>query len=115
MNASTGLIGIFLALGALAVSSAHSKTAEAHSGAQPAFVSVSAAASVALTAVAPKIPAGPEPVSELSFATLAPTPEPPRALRRMDTRELTPALMQAAAVVVRQNYAKPVGTNVDIH
>jgi hypothetical protein len=117
MNASTGLIGIFLALGALAMSSVHSKTAEAHVGAQPAFVSVSAAASVALTTVAPNIPAAPEPVlaSELSFAALAPTPEPPRTLRRMETRELTPAMMQAAAQVVRQNYAKPVGTNVDIH
>lgn len=115
MNTSTGLIGIFLALGALAVSSAHSKTAEAHSGAQPAFVSVSAAASVALNTVAAKIPAAPEPMSELSFAALAPTLEPPRTLRRMDTRELTPAMMQAAAEVVRQHYANPVGTNVDIH
>ena len=32
----------------------------------------------------------------------------------MQTCELTPAMMQAAAQVVRKYYAKPVGTNVDI-
>ena len=46
-------------------------------------------------------------VNETTWATQA------RALRRMQTCELTPAMMQAAAQVGRKYYAKPVGTNVD--
>ncbi len=113
MNKGTGVFGMFLALGAMLVSSANTKTAEARSSYSNlhAFKASETAPVVATTqsrdVVAVATPASAERIT------------PPHLLenlklRRMQKAEITPAMLQLAAQVVRKHYAKPVGSEVTV-
>jgi hypothetical protein len=130
MNAGTGVVSIFLALGALVISAVSSKTADA----RPSYSNLQAFKAVAVTAPAPTTPA----VDAASIATVVTAPEsapsvpvaaailadaerisPPRllqnrGLRRLKKAETSPAMLQTAARIVRKHYAKPVGTEITV-
>jgi hypothetical protein len=131
MNAGTGVVSIFLALGALVISAVSSKTADA----RPSYGNLHAFKAAAIAA--PATPAT-TPVAPVSTATVAPTTEsaakapvtvaaaadverisPPhllenRGLRRLKKAETSPAMLLAAARIVRKHYAKPVGTEITV-
>ncbi len=120
MNTGTGVAGIFLTLGALLVSAANVKTAEARSSNLHAFKVPTTAPSAS---VASGVPAVETPSSRHEAAANAPanaehiTPPHPfenRGLRRMQKAEISPAMLELAARVVHKHYAKPVGTEVTV-
>ena len=123
--AKPGVLGICLmALSAWIASSANTKTAEARSSlvpalatstpAQPARVTTSIA-----TVAAPLAPVV-APLSPIAIELEIITPPPadlrlenPK-LRRMQKEEISPAMLALAAKLVREHYAKPVGTQVEV-
>lgn len=135
MNAGTGVVSIVLALGALVISAVSSKTADArpsysnlHAFKAPA---ITAPATTATTATTPVVPASTDTVAPVTdSATKAPVSvaaaaddaeriSPPRllenrGLRRLKKAETSPAMLQAAARIVRRHYAKPVGTEITV-
>lgn len=130
MNAGTGVVSIFLALGALVISAVSSKTADA----RPSYSNLHAFKATAIAAPATATPA----VAAVSTSAVAPTTDsaeakapvavapaeaerisPPRllenrGLRRLKKAETSPAMLQAAARIVRKHYAKPVGTEITV-
>ncbi|HYQ43094.1 MAG TPA: hypothetical protein VER11_14030 [Polyangiaceae bacterium] len=122
MRAKTGVAGIFLlALGALVVSSTRARTAEAHSsagqGSKLASVQISAPV-IHVPAVA--APAAVTVVVPVAAATEIITPPPadpyledPK-LRRMKPNEISKRMLEVAAKIVREHYAKPVGTLIEV-
>jgi hypothetical protein len=119
MNTGTGVLSIVLALGALLVSASNSKSAEA----RPSYTNLKAFKTMA-TATQAAVPtpsqavANPAPVA---VAAQAPAERitPPhllenRGLRRLKKAETSPAMLQAAARIVRRHYAKPVGTEITV-
>ena len=121
MHTGTGVLGILLALGALLVSSTNTKNAEA----RPSYTNLRAfkTPSVAgpLAAPAPvatdETTPSPEPVA--AAAASAERITPPHLLenhhlRRMQKAEISSAMLQMAAQIVRKHYAKPVGTEVTV-
>lgn len=123
MRTSTGILGTIVAVGALLVGSANGKTAEARSAA-PAIQTATAAAPATVPAatVEPVVTArvlvvesaavDAEPVIE---RVSPPTLLQGRRLRRLDNAEVSPAMLQLAARIVHTYYAKPVGTEVQVH
>jgi len=132
MNTGTGVMSIFLALGALIVSAANSKTAEA----RPSYTNLHAfrAAStndVAVATITTPVATITTPVATITtpVATIT-TPvaamtvpveriSPPhllenRGLRRLKKAETSPAMLQLAASIVKRHYAKPVGTEITV-
>lgn len=128
MNAGTGVVSIFLALGALVISAVSSKTADARPSYSNlhAFKATAVASPAAMTpAAAPAstaVVATAEKASSRVGATAAPAAErisPPhllenRGLRRLKKAETSPAMLQEAARIVRKHYAKPVGTEITV-
>jgi hypothetical protein len=125
MNTGTGVVSIFLALGALIVSAANSKTAEA----RPSYTNLHAfrAAATNDVAVAPSaVPVAPSAVLIAPSAVLVapsaapverispPHPLENRGLRRLKKAETSPAMLQLAARLVKRHYAKPVGTEITV-
>ncbi|MES1186973.1 MAG: hypothetical protein ABUL60_24375 [Myxococcales bacterium] len=125
MNTGTGVLSVFLALGALIVSAANSKTAEA----RPSYTNLHAfrAASTNDVAVATSttpVAAIPTPVVTIPTPVAAMTTpveriSPPhllenRGLRRLKKAETSPAMLQLAASIVKRHYAKPVGTEITV-
>jgi hypothetical protein len=132
MNAGTGVVSIFLALGALVISAVSSKTADA----RPSYSNLHAFKATAITA--PATTATTPLVAPTSTVTTVAAPEtvpsapvvvaaavdaeriaPPRllqnrGLRRLKKAETSPAMLQAAARIVRRHYAKPVGTEITV-
>jgi hypothetical protein len=119
MNTGTGVLSIVLALGALLVTAANSKSAEARPSytnlkAFKASTTVTQAATPALTNAVP---------SRAPVAVTASVPAelitPPhllenRGLRRLKKAETSPAMLAAAAQLVKKHYAKPVGTEITV-
>lgn len=110
-----------LALGALLVNAVNSKTAEA----RPSYANLHAfKASTTLTAmqaVAPTASRDAAPAAAVVVAAQAPAERisPPRllqnrGLRRLKKAETSPAMLQAAAQIVRKHYAKPVDTEITV-
>jgi hypothetical protein len=118
MNTGTGVLSIFLALGALIVSAANSKTAEA----RPSYTNLHAfrAASTNDIAVATSTaPVAPSAAPVAPSATPVERISPPhllenRGLRRLKKAETSPAMLQLAASIVKRHYAKPVGTEITV-
>lgn len=111
MKTGTGALGFLLAVGALVVGSAQAN-AETHVMRATPWESKTATLSAALPVRAEELPVSAEPV----LAT-APSLIPPREsikLRRMRKAEISPAMLSVAAQVVRQHYAKPVGTQIEL-
>jgi len=130
MRIGTGIGSVMVAVVAvLVVSSANSRTAAAQSGEVRRLAPVSAAhaAAVPLPVSAPVVASAPAPEPALARQALepsivvtgervtSPTLLPNGPLRRMTTAETTPAMIHLAAEIVRQFYAKPVGTIVEAH
>ncbi|HXK18687.1 MAG TPA: hypothetical protein VNG33_12840 [Polyangiaceae bacterium] len=123
MKTGKGIVGISLALSALLVSSANTKTAEARSSALALATREGAHAATA-SVVAPEAGTSADEASatELTLGAAPLTGElvtPPRLLenpklRRMQKAEISPALQLAAAQIVRKHHAKPVGTQVEV-
>ena len=106
MRAGTGVVGMLLMLSVLGVSSANTKPAEAR-----------ATQRTLVQAPAPRAESSPVVVTPVAAepASVETSPAAPAAkakLRRLRTRDLSPALMLAAAEVVRRHYAKPIGTEI---
>jgi hypothetical protein len=123
MKTGKGIVGISLALSALLVSSANTKTAEARSsafvvatqtGAQAASASVVArdAATSADDASATELTLGAAPLPGELVTPPRPLESP--KLRRMQKAEISPAMQLAAMQIVRKHHAKPVGTQVEV-
>ena len=132
MNTGTGVLSIFLALGALIVSAANSKTAEA----RPSYTNLHAFRTAATndipvapstTPVAPSTapvvpnmaPVAPSTAPVAPSATPVERISPPhllenRGLRRLKKAETSPAMLQLAASIVKRHYAKPVGTEIAV-
>lgn len=131
MNAGTGVVSIFLALGALVISAVSSKTADA----RPSYsnlhafkaTAIAASATTATPAIAPASTDTVAPIAEstantpvvVAAATDAERISPPRllenrGLRRLKKAETSPAMLQAATHIVRKHYAKPVGTEITV-
>lgn len=130
MNAGTGVVSIFLALGALVISAVSSKTADA----RPSYSNLQAFQATAITAPAPTalavdaaptatVVTAPETAPSTAVAAAAPANaeriSPPRllenrGLRRLKKAETSPAMLQAAARIVRKHYAKPMGTEITV-
>ncbi len=108
MKTGTGVVSILVALGALMVSSANTKTAEARSGSAH-----SVQAPAQLEAPAQALDVTSDDVASPAEPDAPPSLENPK-LRRMLKAEISPAMLQVAAQVVRQYYAKPVGTQVEV-
>lgn len=120
-----------MVLGVLLVSSANTKTAEAHSSTNASLVVNEARRSEPQTSVS-EVPVGiavavpdtlHEPVAT-SIAVMSPveiiTPPPadlnledPK-LRRMQPHEISRGMLEVAAKIVRKYYAKPVGTQIEV-
>jgi hypothetical protein len=136
-----GVLGVcVIALGALLASSARTKTAEARSSTLPALSTAqvstaqvstaqlsTAQLSTAQLSTAQSIVASePAPLSTASLRLGAVTPleliTPPPAdlrlenpkLRRMQQPEITKRMLEAAAKIVHEHYAKPVGTLIEV-
>ncbi|HEX2877718.1 MAG TPA: hypothetical protein VHP33_40995 [Polyangiaceae bacterium] len=133
MNAGTGVVSIFLALGALVISAVSSKTADA----RPSYSNLHAFKATAITAPTATTATTPA-VAPAATSTLVTAPEaapsapvaaaasvdaeritPPRllqnrGLRRLKKAETSSAMLQAAARIVRRHYAKPVGTEITV-
>jgi hypothetical protein len=122
MNTGTGVLSIVLAMGALLVTASNSKSAEARSSyaglkafkAQPALTAMQgiapAPANDTVSSAAP-----------IAVATRActervspPHPLENRGLRRLKKAETSPAMLTAAAQIVRRHYSKPVGTEITV-
>lgn len=112
-----------LALGALLVSSANSKTAEARSSLElkTAKVETAPSASNVLVsrepAIVDRVSPAPEPVAK-AVEIITPPPadlrlEDPK-LRRMRNEEITKNMLEAAARIVHKYHAKPVGTRIEV-
>lgn len=124
MRTKTGIVGICsMVIGALIVSSANTKTAEAHSKTSKA-VSVSDVqrAEVATTSgdtaasISVPLPATVPVTTPVEIITPPPADlllEDP-TLRRMQPREISQGMLVAAANIVRKHYAKPVGTKIEV-
>ncbi len=120
MNTGTGVAGIFLTLGALLVSAANAKTAEA----RPSNTNLHAFKVLTTAATAFVAPSAPVVETTSHQAAVdAPTSAeritPPhplenRGLRRMQKGEISPAMLEMAAHIVHKHYAKPVGTEVTV-
>ena len=96
MRIGTGIGSVMVAaVAVLVVSSANSRTAAAQSG----EVRRVALPSIVVT----------------GERVTSPTLMPNGPLRRMTTAETTPVMIHLAAEIVRQFYAKPVGTIVEAH
>jgi hypothetical protein len=115
-----GVMGAGIAVvAALLVSSASTKTAEAHSSRAESVTPVATPAAAADTALAPA-PSPPAPV--ITRAPFVERVTPPPAdlnlenpkLRRLHKSEITPAMLDNAARIVRKHHAKPVGTEVEL-
>lgn len=125
MNAGTGVVSIFLALGALVVSAVNSKTADARPSYSNlhAYKAPASAAHAAVTATTTVV-ATPEtspssPIVTTSVTAPAERVSPPRllenrGLRRLKKAETSPAMLQEAARLVRKYHAKPVGTEITV-
>jgi len=116
MNKGTGVLGIFLAVGGLLVSASNSKTAEA----RPSITNLRAFTTPPTTLAAP-VSVGTTPSGHAVVATPVegeqegqPHLLENRKLRRMQKSEISPAMSQMAAQIVRKHYAKPVGTEIAI-
>jgi hypothetical protein len=116
MNAGTGVVSLFLALGALLVSAANSKTAEArpsytnlHAFKARATGDVAGAASVA-PAISTAPPAAATSVERITPPHLLEN----RGLRRLRKAETSPAMLQVAASIVKRHYAKATGTEITV-
>ena len=120
----TGVVGICLmGLGALVASSTNPKTAEAHSNtskpvaasevqrAEPKVAISQTPASIA--ARAPAIVPGATPVEIITPPPADLNLEDPK-LRRMQPREISRGMLDLAAKLVREHYAKPVGTQIEV-
>jgi hypothetical protein len=114
-------VGMGLMVGAMLVGSASGKTAEAHAGAALAAatqvtLTVAAPATTAPVIAAPVLaPAGSSASELLVERVVPPALLVNRKLRRLQTAEVSPAMLQAAARVVHTYYAKPAGTEVHLH
>ncbi|HVY31789.1 MAG TPA: hypothetical protein VHB79_34875 [Polyangiaceae bacterium] len=105
MKTGTGALGFLLALGALGVGSGRA-SAETHVVHATRLESKTATLSAALPIRAEEIAARAEP-------TVA-APRSAIKLRRMRKAEISTAMLGVAAQVVRQHYAKPVGTQIEV-
>jgi hypothetical protein len=129
MNTGTGVLSIVLALGALIVSAANSKTAEArpsysslHAFKAPTANDVAPAAAVDRRALGGQPERGHiEAQGAVTVSVSAPAERitPPhllenRGLRRLHKAETSPAMLQVAAQIVKRHYAKPVGTEITV-
>lgn len=129
MNTGTGVLSIVLALGALIVSAANSKNAEArpsysnlHAFKSPTSVAAAAAPVTVVSATSLSSIAPVTTVASPNAAHLSPNAErisPPRllenrGLRRLKKAETSPAMLQVAASIVKRHYAKPVGTEITV-
>src|SRR5436190_8247247 len=125
MRTKTGVLGMCLmALGAWVASSANTKTAEAHSNpskpvalnvvrlAAPPATSLSVAP-VSVRASSPAIAGVTAPVEIITPPRADPYLEDPH-LRRMQREEITKGMLESAAKIVREHYAKPVGTQIEV-
>lgn len=124
MNAGTGVVSIFLAMGALLVSAVNSKTADARPSYSNLHAYKAPAVAAPLPATATTTIAAPEttetsPVVATSLAAPAERVSPPRlledrGLRRLKKAETSPAMLQEAARLVRKYHARPVGTEITV-
>jgi hypothetical protein len=124
MNTGTGVLSIVLALGALLVTASNSKSAQA----RPSFTSLKAfqaPATLTATEAAAATPLHEPPPSSGSASSPVATPAPAerispphllenRGLRRLKKAETSPAMLAAAAQIVRRHFAKPVGTEITV-
>lgn len=112
MNKGTGVLGIFLAVAGLLVSTSNSRTAEA----RPSFINLHAfkgPPTTPLAAVVVETP--PSGHAVVARAEAEPRHGPgDRKLRRLQKSEISPAMSQAAAQIVHKHYAKPVGTEIPV-
>jgi hypothetical protein len=121
MNTGTGVLSIVLAMGALLVTASNSKSAEARSSYSSLKAFRPQTTLTALQGVAP-VPANDAVSSAAPIAVATPAPErisPPhllenRGLRRLRKAETSPAMLTAAAQIVRRHYSKPVGTEITV-
>jgi hypothetical protein len=110
-----------MALGALVASSASTKTAEAHSNAvkrltnihTPTPTTIVSSAPASSTTVAQTVVLVAAAVEVVTPPPADPYLENPK-LRRMRTNEITPSMRETAAKIVREHYAKPVGTLIEV-
>jgi hypothetical protein len=121
MRTKTGVLGVCLmAIGVLIASSASTKSAEAHSSVSkplaisPAQPKMTINPSVALGTALPQLPAP----STVAVEIITPPPadlnlENPKQ-RRMQKAEISKAMLETAAKIVRKHYAKPVGTQIEV-
>jgi hypothetical protein len=131
MNAGTGVVSIFLALGALMLSAVSSKTADArpsHSNlhafkattiASPTTAATPAVAPTSMATIVAAPEAAPSAPAVAAASADAERISPPRllqnrGLRRLKKAETSPAMLQEAARIVRRHYAKPVGTEITV-
>ena len=122
MRAKLGVAAVgLIALGAL-LAPANTKTAEARSNVAPvvALPVVTERAPVAWAADISE-PSLPQPAPVVVMAPLEVITPPPAdlrlenpKLRRMQKQEISAAMLQVAAKLVRKHYAKPVGTQVEV-
>jgi hypothetical protein len=120
MKSGVGFLGVFV-VGALAVAVADARPAKAASPTLRATVSHVAATPVATTVAATTTVEASAPANDAAVTggeiVTAPNPIPflenPK-LRRLQKKETSPAMMQAAAAIVRKYHAKPVGTQVEV-
>ncbi|HYP87592.1 MAG TPA: hypothetical protein VEQ59_05555 [Polyangiaceae bacterium] len=122
MRAKTGVVGMWLmALGALFASLA--STAEARPSVVPVVAKSPQAQPASTTSGV--VASSSEPVLVVVLGAITAPLEivtPPPAdlrlenpkLRRMQKAEITPAMLARAAKLVREHYAKPVGTQVEV-
>jgi hypothetical protein len=117
-----GFVGVgLMTLGALIASSANTKSAEAHSNASKPVATSNAQQPIAAATCAPlksSAPADAATTSHVTVEVITPPPadlnlEDPK-LRRMQPHEITPDMLLVAAKIVREHYAKPVGTQIAV-
>jgi hypothetical protein len=110
MKTGTGALGCLLVLGALVVSSTRAN-AETHTTRTTHLESKTATLSASLPVRAEES-VSVEPVLVTPASVVA--PQGALKLRRMRKAEISPAMLGVAAQVVRQHYAKPVGTQIEV-
>jgi hypothetical protein len=122
MKTGTGALGFFLVLAAVVVSSA---SASAETQSAPRFRAETKTAALSAVMVkrvsTPTTPALEHAPAAMGTATTDSAPRITRPsllenpkLRRMHKAEISPAMLAAAARIVRQHYSKPAGTQIEL-
>jgi hypothetical protein len=121
MKTGTGVLSFFFAVVAIIVSSTTGRTAQARLSlthapkATPTLPAAAAAATNGTAATSGAVATTIAVVPRVAAERITPPAllENPK-LRRMQKAEISPAMLQAAAQIVRKHYTKPVGTQVEV-